>query len=113
MLLIALAEMFWSFCLVFIYCDLGERISDGFNELYDVICMLKWHKYPIEIQRMLIDILIVTQQPVVIQGFGNVYCTRNACQKVCIFFFNPRLNCEQFYLTISLFRSLIVVSHIL
>lgn len=74
--MILLCEMFWSFALIFIYCEFGERVSTGFSELNDAINQFNWYTFPIEIQRDLPIVMIFAQEPVVVSGFGNIACVR-------------------------------------
>lgn len=71
-----LCLMFWSFSLIFFYCEFGENISGQFDELIDVIYQFKWYSYPVKMQRMIPIILKGTQHPIVLRGFGNVMCKR-------------------------------------
>lgn len=77
-----LVEIFWSISLIFIFCELGERVTDGFNELNDVICTLDWYTFPIKRQQMFQTILIAFQQPVIFQAFGSISCTRDVFKRV-------------------------------
>lgn len=81
-IIILFCEMFWSFSLIFIFCDFGERVSSGFGEINDAISAFDWHLFPIGAQRMLPTILIVTQQPVALRGFGNVSFLREVFANV-------------------------------
>lgn len=83
MLATLFSEALCSFVLIFIYCEFGERVNIGCEEIYDVICQLNWYSYPIEMQRMIPNILIATEQSVIVKGFGNCSCTRESLKKVC------------------------------
>lgn len=76
-----LCEIVWTLILALMVCDCGERVINGFNELYDRICQFNWNSYPIRIQRMLPTIMNFGQQPVVLQGF-SFSCRREVFQKV-------------------------------
>lgn len=77
-------QLSWSFILVFIYCDFGGKVSNEFNDIYEVVCSLDWHSFPIEIQKMMPNIIIAVQKPVLVRGFGNISCTRTVFQKVSL-----------------------------
>lgn len=79
---VLICQMCWSLDLVFIICEFGERACNGFDKLYDETCQLDWYSFPIEVQGMLPIVMIATQQPVVIRGFGNIQCTRNVFNRV-------------------------------
>lgn len=72
MLISLFCVMFWSFSLVFFLCEFGENISGEFDELNGVIYQCNWHLCPIEVQNKLPIILISTQDPIILSGFGNV-----------------------------------------
>lgn len=82
MMIILICEICWSFSLIFIFCEFGERASDGFDELDYVIGQLDWYTFPIEIQRKLPIVINIAQQPVVVRGFLNILCTREVFKKV-------------------------------
>lgn len=78
--------MFWSFVQVFMFCDFGENVTGGFEELNDAILENDWYTFPIGIQRMFPIIMISIQKTVILHGFGNIPCTREAFKKVSFFF---------------------------
>lgn len=72
-----------SFGLVFIACELCERVSDAFEQISDVIAeKLAWYKYPSEIKRILPMIIVNAQEPIAIECFGSISCSRMVFQKV-------------------------------
>lgn len=77
--------MFWSFVQVFMFCDFGENVTGGFEELNDAISENDWYTFPIGIQRMFPIIMISIQKTVILRGFGNIPCTREAFKKVSFF----------------------------
>lgn len=68
---------------IFFFCEFGECITSEFNGLDDDFIQLDWHSFPIEIKHQLPITVAGLQQPVVIQGFGNLVFTRDAFKKVC------------------------------
>lgn len=83
--------VFWSFVSIFVYCDSGERLVSEFNK-FDVYCLCEWYMFPLFAQRSLPMIILNTQQPVVLQGFGSVQCTRETFRRVMSFNFWPLQN---------------------
>ena len=68
---------------IFIFCHFGERASGESSEMGDEIYQrIDWYTFPLDIQRMIPTILIGAQEPVILRGFGNVTCTRDAFKKV-------------------------------
>lgn len=77
-----LAGLFWSFAFIFFYCELGQRVSDSFDEITGKIELFRWYAFPLKVQQMLPIMLSVSQQDVVVQGFGNLACSRLVFKQV-------------------------------
>lgn len=71
-----------SFGLIFISCELGQRMSDAFNEFNDVIDQSKWYLFPNKLKRILPTIMVVSQEPFVFECFGGISCCREVFQNV-------------------------------
>lgn len=67
---------------VFIICELCQRMADGFVKIEITIEQFHWYLFPIEIQRMLPVIIAVAQQPVTLECFGSIACTRDVFKDV-------------------------------
>lgn len=74
--------IFWSFFSIFMICDFGEKVSNRFDDIADVLCQLQWYELPNEVQRVLPIIMMSAQQPVIIGGFGNILLRREVFKKV-------------------------------
>lgn len=74
--------LLWTNLTIFIFCECGQRVTNKFTEVNDIICQLNWYLFSIEIQRMMPNIMMITQRPVILRGFGNCYCTREAFKNV-------------------------------
>lgn len=68
--------------MIFFFCYFGESINSQFDELNDVIYQSDWYTHQLDIQRIIPTILIATQHPPVLKGFGNLVCTRESFKKV-------------------------------
>lgn len=66
----------YSLNMLLLFCEFGEQMSERFEEIYDLSCRMDWYLFPTDVQRMMPMILMGTQKPVVINGYGNVACTR-------------------------------------
>lgn len=89
-----------SFGLVFIACELCERVSEAFERIEDVMDQLNWYGSPTEIKRILPMIIVNTQEPVSIECFGSISCSRMVFQKVFSFML---LNRDKLYQLIEFF----------
>lgn len=74
--------MFWSYTFMFIYCELGEKVSEAFEKLNESIDQLDWYLFSIEIQRLLPTFMIASQQPILIRGLGGSVYTRDTFKRV-------------------------------
>lgn len=75
-------EVFYSFCLVFIMCELGERLIHACNAIDDVISQLDWYLFPSNIQKVWPIIIVNSQKPICIPIFGRMNTSREAFQRV-------------------------------
>lgn len=83
-----LSYLYMSYGLVFIACELCERVSDAFNQIDEVIDQLDWYKYPPDIKRMLPVIMINAQESIVIECFGSISCSRMVFKQVLYSYFH-------------------------
>lgn len=72
----SLSLLCWTLILAFIPCELGERVRNAMSEINDSINQFYWYLFPMKVQKMLPIILLSVQQPVEIQCFGSITCTR-------------------------------------
>lgn len=71
------------FCTVFMCCELGQRISNEFNDINGLIDQFQWYRFPNKIKRILPMTMTMAQKPVSIQCFGGFSCCRDTFKKVC------------------------------
>lgn len=72
----------YAFCTLFIACELGQRMNDSFGGITYMIGLCDWQLFPIEVKRMLPAVLAILQQPVSLECFGSILCTREVFKKV-------------------------------
>lgn len=110
-------QLVWSFGFIACFCEMGElviqhsanhkriicswihityfylKVTHQFIRFNAKLCQCDWYLFPIGIQRMLVIFMSDTQQPVSIQGYGNIQCKRENFKTVRINFipnqFNP------------------------
>lgn len=68
--------MFWSFLIIFIVCEFGERLSYTFDEIIDAYEQFRWYLFPRKVQHMQPILLSVAQRPVKVNVFGSISCGR-------------------------------------
>lgn len=75
------------FGLIFVACELNQRLTDKFGNFNDNLWEYNWYLFPIELKRMYLIFASNTQQPVNIRAYGNIFCTRETF-KLVIYFIN-------------------------
>lgn len=81
-IILASIIMFWAFCQFFLFCNFGQYVTNEFSEIDNLIYFCDWYTFPKEIQRILPTVIATAQQPVILEGFANLTCTREAFKKV-------------------------------
>lgn len=69
-------EVIYAFGVLFLVCDLGQRVQQTFIECGDIIYQLDWYKFPAEIQQMLPIIMNFSFEPIALECFGSLACVR-------------------------------------
>lgn len=69
---------------VLIACEIGQRISDTFDQISFTIDQYAWYLFPIQIKRTLPMIMENSQESVSIACFGSIACTREVFKNVGI-----------------------------
>lgn len=77
-----------AFVPIFLLCELGERLTDRFNQIDNTVLQCNWYKYPKNVRKMLPIIISDTQQSFVFVGLGNIQCSRDAFKNVSHLFTN-------------------------
>lgn len=70
------------FFAVIVACEFGQRLTNAFNEINDLIDQFQWYRFPSNMQRILPIALIIAQKPVSIEFFGSFSCSRELFRKV-------------------------------
>ena len=73
------------FGLIFIACELNQRLTDKFDQFDDTLWEIKWYLFPTKFQRFYLIFGSNTQQPVYIRGYGSIFFTRETFKKVIHF----------------------------
>lgn len=84
MLFVTIFYASYAFGAVFLMCELGQRGTNAFEEIDNVVKEFEWNLFSHEIQRILPKILIVTQKPVVFECFGSTSALRETFKQVCM-----------------------------
>lgn len=72
----------WSFMGIFFLCEIGEKLTESFEKFNNDFRLCNWYAFSNEVQRMFLIVLLDSQYPVIIRGYGNTLCTRYALKTV-------------------------------
>lgn len=61
---------------------MGEVVAHAFDQFHTDLCFCNWYLFPIDVQKMFCLVMMNSQQPVIVQGYGNTLCTRFAFKTV-------------------------------
>lgn len=65
------------------YCVyLGERVTFASTKVYDGIFWINWYTFPVDLQRITLNIMAVAQQSVQLKGLMQFSCTRDTFKNV-------------------------------
>lgn len=73
--------------ILFLACELSQRLGNAFSEIDRMIEQLDWYLFPVNIRRLLPIIIAVAQKPVNLECFGSISCDRAVFKKVCLVFY--------------------------
>lgn len=82
MLLLTIFFTCYAFGVVVAICELGQRLTNAFEEINDEIWQMDWYLFPSQIQRMLPTIMNLTQKKVAFKCFGSIAGSRETFKKV-------------------------------
>lgn len=81
-MLITMIEVIYAFGILFIACELFQRISLAFDGCNDTISQLKWYLFPVKLQPMMPVIINASQKSIEIKCFGSMACDRESFKYV-------------------------------
>lgn len=71
-----------AFTLVFVSCELSQRLSNAFDRIDFTVHQFDWYLFPIEMKRMLPVVMVNVQRPISLACFGSIMCTRETFKDV-------------------------------
>lgn len=75
-------QVFLSLSCIFVICELGQRVTNGFEDVGYTIEQLNWHLFPFKLWQTLPIFIIASQQPVRFDIFGSISCSRDDFKSV-------------------------------
>lgn len=67
---------------LFIFCELGNQVTQRYDVLGDSIYDISWYMLPLNTQQYLPMVISIAQNSVYLRGFGSANCTREVFKKV-------------------------------
>lgn len=67
---------------MFLFCEFGEGVSNGFSEIGIAIDQLDWYQLPHELWPILLTVTIVTHKSFGFGGLGRASCAREVFKRV-------------------------------
>lgn len=83
-LLITTVEVVYSFGVLSLACEIGQRLTNAFDECSDMIDQLDWYLLTADVQRRLPLIMSFAQQPTIIECFRSTAAVRDTFKYVSI-----------------------------
>lgn len=71
-----------SLTMVFIACELGQRLSNSFTNVENDLNQVDWYLLPVDQQRIWQMLITYAQEPIAVKFFGSVSCSRLQFRKV-------------------------------
>lgn len=81
--------------LILFSCEIGQRHSNAYEEVNDIIDQFGWHLFPMKIERILPIIMINTQKPSEIMCFRSIPCLRATFRSVKFCLYNPQYRTQE------------------
>lgn len=76
------STVFYSFACIGAFCELGETLAEQFELFSDELQRCRWYRFTIKLQKKFLILSTNAMHPVLIQGFGNIRCTRDTFKNV-------------------------------
>lgn len=73
-----------SFFTILIFCEVSEKITNIFVEIYNEIEQIKWYLFTMDKRRIFAAIIGFSQKPVTLEGFGSIRGSRDAFKNVIL-----------------------------
>lgn len=81
----------------FILSYYGEKVTSCHIDLSDLVYELPWYLLPLKLQSPFEMMIMISQKPVHLQGFGKFKCTRETFKMVSLMFFLQFLRATDFF----------------
>lgn len=72
----------WIFAFNFLICEFGQWVNSRYEAYSSELTECDWYALPMEMQRMYMIFLVNAQQPMHIESYAGIECTRDTLKKV-------------------------------
>lgn len=66
----------------YVYCNVGEDVTEAFARIDHMIYMTNWCLCPLYVQNYAKFMIMIAQKPVEMEGFASMSCTRDTFRRV-------------------------------
>lgn len=77
-------SVWWAFILSFTICELGQRVTSKFKTFGENLSASNWYSLPLEFQRIYLIFLLESQQPIRIESYCEIICSRETFKRVIL-----------------------------
>lgn len=81
-MVISVIMLFHAIVINFLICEHGQWVTNQYAQLHDELDACDWYLLPIELRRLYFIFLLNTEQPVHLQCYVDIRCSRNTFKKV-------------------------------
>lgn len=71
-----------SYIWLFVFCYFGEKVTGAFDKLSDCIYQTDWYRFPVELRKYVVIMLLFAQKPVYMLAFKKFQCTLRTFEQV-------------------------------
>lgn len=72
----------WTYIVILLNCESGERVSNAFERFYEEQERCDWHLLSIDTKRLYLTFLLDTQHSIHFKCYGRILCTRETFKTV-------------------------------
>lgn len=83
---------FWSFVDICAFCEVGQMVTNQFDEFEVELEKCKWYLFETKFQRNYLIFLSIAEQPTTTYGYGHIECLRASLKKVISHVYTSVLN---------------------
>lgn len=64
------------------FCHFGGNLTKRFEDVGNAVYELNWYDLPVDMQKDLLKVIMISQKPIYMRGFGDTCTTHSAFAEV-------------------------------